>query len=156
MEMMAKLADLKTIDNKRTFLYYIMDYMSENNKSDLFNITDHLSKLKESNFTFFYFLVSIGTINDMYKEANNKLKGVISLRELISGENIPEGDKTIEFLDSFEEDAKESMKKAEERIQKIEDTYKELTTSLVENPRDFTVEVMFEIFTKFCKAVVVR
>ena len=53
--MISKLSDLKSIDNKKTFLYFLLDYMSENNKTDLFEITNHLSELKDSNFLILLF-----------------------------------------------------------------------------------------------------
>jgi len=99
----------------------------------------------------------MATINDMYKETSSKLKGVIQLRELVANtHDISLDDKTFEFLDKFEGEASSEVKKVEERINKIEDTYKQLAAYLVENPKDFTIEVFFEHFNKLCASIVVN
>ena len=101
--------------------------------------------------------MSIAAINDMFKETSTKLKGVLQLRDLVvNAHNLAENDKTFEFLDKFEADVKEAVKNSEEKIQKIDETYKELAVYFVENPKDFTIEVFFEIFIKFCTALAVR
>lgn len=53
--MMAKLNDLKSIDNKKTFLYYLVEYMADNNKEELLDVTSVLEKLENST-NFYLFL----------------------------------------------------------------------------------------------------
>jgi len=40
---------LKSVDNKKTFLYHLMEWMVDNGKSNLLDITTYISGLKQSN-----------------------------------------------------------------------------------------------------------
>jgi len=92
----------------------------------------------------------------MFKETNNKLRGITNLKEVVSNEeSLDPMDKTKEFLDKFQKDAESLVRKVDERIKKIEDTYKDLAIYFVENPKDFTIEIFFEHFNKFCAQVIV-
>lgn len=100
----------------------------------------------------------MGSINDMFKEVNTKFKGVLALKEIVNdkGDQLDPDDKTKEFLEKFEEEIRSAVKKAEDRLQQIEEEYKALAAYFVESPRDFTIEVLFDIFSKFSKHLKVR
>ena len=48
MEILIKLAELKTSDNKKTFLLNLLEYISENKIEEILEITKFLEKLQES------------------------------------------------------------------------------------------------------------
>ena len=104
--------------------------------------------------------MNLPSINDSFKDLNNKFKSVKELNNHIKeieeeAHKNEEQDGTREFLNGFFEDAKNQIGLVDEKIKKIEVKFKEVVKFYGENP-DITIDSFFEIFTKFNKDLTVN
>lgn len=96
------------------------------------------------------------SINDSYKELNNRYKGVVALNDLISKEEkLEEDDRSYEFLGSFLDNARIAMRTVEEKIKGIEEKYIQLIAFFGDTPKDMPMDTFIEIFNKFNKDLTV-
>lgn len=139
-------------------MFYLVELTGDNGDEHLHDITKTLDRLSESNIRLI--LVNLQGINDSFKDLNSKFKAVSELNDKlkeIEEEAIKneEEDGTREFLSTFFDDAKKEIQAVDEKIKKIEERFKEVVTFYGENPKDLTIEVFFEIFTKLNRDITV-
>lgn len=156
LDTLSKISEIKSNDNKKTLLVYIVEYIGDNKLDELFGITTTLDQLG-SCIEIFINLVSMQSINDSFKELNGRYKDVIKLSELIATvEDLEEDDKTNEFLGTFIKEAGVDVEKIDKKIKLIDDKYKEVVALFGDNPKDLPMDNIFDILTKFNKDVTVR
>ena len=104
--------------------------------------------------------MNLQSIKDGFKDVSTKFNAVNKLEELLpsieeaAAEN-GETDGTQEFLAEIIGESKKEISKVEQRLNLLEEKYKELVGYLGENLKDLSMETFFDIFMKFNKDLVV-
>jgi hypothetical protein len=157
LDTLPKLSEFKSNDNKKTLLYYIIEYIGEVLKMDeLLGITKELDQFSNCKNKYIN-IVSLTSINDSFKELTGKFKLVCTLKEKITkAEEIEEEDRSVEFLESFFNKAKSTLETIEEKIKQIEAKYASLVTFFGDTLKDMPLDTFIEIFVKFNKDLTVK
>lgn len=145
LDILNKLVDLKTKDNKRSFLYYIIKYISDNmSNQNLFDLLPKLNKFHKLHYQ---------CIVESFKELNCRFNEVTKLKKLSEAKatELSSDDKTIDFLDSFYFDAEKRIKELDKKINQIDFEYLKIIQLFGEDIKTLTLDVFVNIIKSFSK-----
>jgi hypothetical protein len=137
-----KIADIKSNDNKKTLLNFIVEWLINNQRNDLLEI-----KFDNQGGE-----ISINVLNDLFRDLKKSFSSVVKLNDLKRQIN-DKDDKTEEFLHSFYPTADYEVCELEKCIKNIDIEYEKVCLFFGENIKDLPFETLMEIFVKFFKDV---
>jgi hypothetical protein len=132
---------MKSNDNKKTLLQFIIEWIYENNDPDLLNVDLNYAKDISFKNTQEFF-------NEI-KASFNVVKKLKNITENIENEN----DKSKEFLQSFYDDIISKLNEKENELNSVNDDFEKLVLSFGEKIKDMPFEKFFQIFITFFENV---
>ena len=140
---LAKIAEMKTKDNKSNLLNYIVEFIIDDLKQpEILDFLSLLQKFKE---------LEIQPILESTNNLNKQFKKVITLKELCENKKneLEEGDKTNEFISGFFEHAQKTMNLLQESIDKIHSKYIDVAKFFAETPQSLSEDTFIQIMKNF-------
>ena len=141
LDSLSKITEMKSNDNKKTLLQFIIEWIYENNDPDLLNVDLNYAKDISFKNTQEFF-------NEI-KASFNVVKKLKNITENIENEN----DKSKEFLQSFYDDIVSKLNEKENELNSVNDDFEKLVLSFGEKIKDMPFEKFFQIFISFFENV---
>lgn len=137
LETLNKIVDLKSNDNKKSLLTFIIEWIYDNSDKALLEV--NMSYLKDASLTSLY---------EMFKETKQSLSEVEKLKSMTLDVN-KEIDKTELFINSFYHEALKKVDQAEQEINSINEEYESLVLFFGETLKDMSFEKLINVFRNF-------
>lgn len=142
LDILGKLSEVKSKDNKKTLIQYIVEFIIDKlEKEDLFDILKVLKKFDKLQYQ---------SIVESGKEMTNRFGDVKLLKKLITEkkEELQPEDKSEEFLAKFYDKAEKKIEEINKKIDEINARFKEIIQLFGEDPK-YTIDQFIIVFKKF-------
>lgn len=142
LDILGKLSEVKSKDNKKTLMQYIVEFiMDKLEKEDLFDILKVLNKFDKLQYQ---------SIVESGKEMTNRFGDVKLLKKLINEkkDELQPEDKSEEFLAKFYDKAEKKIDEINKKIDEINARFKEIIQLFGEDPK-YTIDQFIIVFKKF-------
>ena len=139
-----KLTSIKSKDNSKTLLLYIITFIYEQlDDPSLMEILDDLTIFNELQYQ---------SIKESLKELNDDWKKVVKLKKIVEDAKknnlLEEDDKVEEYLNDFYDKAEKTITKLNTKSDKIDEKFKEIVKFYAEDDK-MTLDELIAIFRQF-------
>lgn len=142
LDIISKLSEIKSKDNKKTLIQFIVEYIIEKlKKPELFDILKMLRKFDKLQYQ---------SVVESAKDVTSRFGDVKQLKKLTeeNKDQLQPEDRSEEFLSSFYDKAEKSIGEINSKVEQINVKFKEVIAFFGEDPK-YTVEQFIVVFKKF-------